>query len=162
MHMDKTKTGLKVIGSEALYLLASAVVAGLASLIQMVGRTYEGDYSSFIWSGSNYRYNIFFYIIGLVLFAGFMIVGYKLFLQKRIQSLNKSGVVLKILFFVIALIFSLAVLAVLVMCYFMIIGLTDNMKPDIMAQITGIGWPIFHLVFMIVIGILNCRKSIGE
>ena len=161
MHMDKTKTSLKVIGSEALYLLASAVVAGLASLIQMVGRKYEGDYSSFIWSGSNYRYNILFYIIGLVLFVGFMVAGYKLFLQKKITNLSQSGVVLKVLFFAIALIFSIAVLAVIVLCYFLTTGLTDNMKPDIMAQITGIGWPVFHLVFMIVIGILNCRKSIG-
>jgi len=100
-----------------------------------------------------------FYIIGLVLFVGFMIAGYKLFLQKRIQPLNKSGVVLKILFFVIALIFSIAVLAIIVMCYFLITGLTDNLKPEFMAQVTGLGWPIFTLVFMIVIGIRSCRKD---
>ena len=79
--MDKTNTGLKVIGAEALYLLTSAIVAGLAALIQMIGRTYDGDYSSFIWSGSNYRYNVFFYVIGLALFVGFIIAGYKYFLR---------------------------------------------------------------------------------
>ena len=159
MHMDRFKPGLKVIGAEALYLLTSAIVAGLAALIQMIGRTYEGDYSSFIWSGSNYRYNALFYIIGLVLFVGFMIAGYKLFLHKMIIYLSQSGIVLKILFFSIALIFSIAVLAIIVMCYFLITGLTDNLKPEFMAQVTGLGWPIFTLVFMIVIGIRNCRKD---
>lgn len=153
------KKDLKIIGAEALYLLATSVVAGIAALIQIVGRTYEGDYSSFIWSGSNYKYNVFFYIIGLALFVGFMFTGYKMFLQKRISNISQSGIVVKILFPVVALVFALVVLAIIVLIYLLITGLTDNMKPDIMFQITGFGWPIFCLVFMIVIEVLNCRKS---
>lgn len=152
--MDRTKTGLKIIGAEALYLLTSSIVAGLAALVQMIGRTYDGDYSSFIWSGSIYRYNAFFYMLGLMVFVGFMIAGYMFFLKKRIVYLSQSGVALKILFFAVALVFSIVVLAVLVMCYFLITGLTDSMKPGLMFQITGYGWPIFTLVFMTVIEIL--------
>ena len=76
------KANLKMLGAEALYLLASVIVAGLASLLQMVGRSYNGDYSNIIFSGSNYTYNIFFYLIGMALFVGFMIAGYKFFLKK--------------------------------------------------------------------------------
>ncbi|MBR1773520.1 MAG: hypothetical protein IJ749_06430 [Eubacterium sp.] len=74
---------MKIFGAEVLYLLASTIVAGLAALLQTVGRSYEGDYSSFIWSGSEYRYNPFFYMLGLALFVGFMIAGYIFFLKKR-------------------------------------------------------------------------------
>ena len=45
------RSNLKIFGAEVLYLLASTIVAGLAALLQTVGRSYEGDYSSFIWSG---------------------------------------------------------------------------------------------------------------
>lgn len=44
------RSNLKMFGAEVLYLLASTIVAGLAALLQTVGRSYEGDYSSFIWS----------------------------------------------------------------------------------------------------------------
>ena len=109
----KRMKNLKIIGAEALYLLASAVVAGIAALIQMIGRTYEGDYSDFIFSGSNYRYNVFFYIIGFVLFIGFMIAGYVVFLRKKIRSLRQCGLALKILFPVVALFMALAMLAMM-------------------------------------------------
>ena len=46
-------------------------------------RSYEGDYSSFIWSGSEYRYNPFFYMLGLALFVGFMIIAEVLVVRKK-------------------------------------------------------------------------------
>ncbi len=149
------KDNLKIIGAEALYLLASAVVAGIAALVQLIGRTYEGDYSSFIFSGSNYRYNMFFYIIGLVLFIGFMIAGYGFFLQKRIGSLGQVVTGLKILFFAVAFLFAIVMLAAIVFCLFLVVGLNDNMRPEILFQVTGVGWPIFCLIFMIVAGARN-------
>lgn len=151
------KDSLKVIGSEALYLLVSSIVAGIAALIQLIGRTYVDDYSSFIFSGSNYRYNAFFYILGLTLFVGFMLTGYRFFLKEKISGLRQSGVALKIVFPVIAVVFALLILAVIVLCYLLITGLNDNMKPEILFQITGFGWPIFSLVLMIIIEVLNCR-----
>lgn len=50
------KNETRIIGSEALFLLASSVVAGIAAMIQMIGRRYDGDYSGLIFSGSNYTY----------------------------------------------------------------------------------------------------------
>ena len=69
------KEDLKMIGSEALYLLATVIVAALAALLQTVGRTYEGKYSGFLFTGDEYSYNILFYILGIVLFVGFMVLG---------------------------------------------------------------------------------------
>ncbi|MCR5109149.1 MAG: hypothetical protein K6B28_13425 [Lachnospiraceae bacterium] len=77
------RSNLKIFGAEVLYLLASTIVAGLAALLQTVGRSYEGDYSSFIWSGSEYRYNPFFYMLGLALFVVFMIIEEVLVVRKR-------------------------------------------------------------------------------
>lgn len=57
------RANLKMLGAEVLYLLVSVIIAGLATLLQIVGRTYEGDHSSFIWSGSDYRYNPLFYML---------------------------------------------------------------------------------------------------
>jgi len=45
------RSNLKMFGAEVLYLLAAIIVAGLATVIQTVGRSYEGDYSSFIPEG---------------------------------------------------------------------------------------------------------------
>lgn len=154
----KMKDNLKVIGAEAIYLLISIAVAGIAALIQIIGRTYEGDYSSFIFSGRNYRYNGLFYAIGLLLFLSFMIAGYWFFLQKRISGIGQAGAGLRVAFFIVAFIFALVTLAVLVLCYFLVTGLNDNMKPEVLFLITWFGWPVFSLVFMVVVEVRNCKK----
>ena len=152
------KTYLKMFGAEALYLLASVIVAGLASLLQMAGRTYEGDYSSFIWSGSEYRYNAFFYMLGMTLFVCFMIAGYRFFLKERISALGQAGIAPKIIFPVIAVIFAVLMLAAIVLVLFLMTGLTDNMRPDWMLILTCFGWPVFTLTFMIVTEILAVKN----
>ena len=151
------KDYFKLFGSEVLFLLASTVVAGLATLLQIVGRSHIGNYSGFIWSGNEYRYNAFFYILGMVLFVGFMILGYKFFLKERISDLSQAGIVPKIIFPLIALVFSILILAVIVFCLFLMMGLTDNMRPLWMVYITGFGWPVFSLIFMIVSEVLASR-----
>lgn len=152
------KDTVKIFSFEALYLLASVIVAGLASLLQIAGRSYEGDNSSIIFSGSNYQYNIFFYLLGMALFVGFMIAGYKFFLKERISGLSETGVLPKIVFPVIAVFFSVLMIAAIVFCLFLITGLTDNMRPEWMLNLTGFGWPIFCLVFMIVAEVLAAKK----
>lgn len=154
------KDNFKMLGAEALFLLASAIVAGLASLLQMVGRSYNGDYSNIIFSGSNYTYNIFFYLLGMALFVGFMIAGYKFFLKKKITGLKQSGIIPKILFAVIAVIFALLMfVAIILLCFFFITGLNDNVSPKWMGYITGYGWPIFSLVLMIVAEVYAAKKA---
>lgn len=148
------RSNLKMFGAEVLYLLAAIIVAGLATVIQTVGRSYEGDYSSSIWSGSEYRYNPFFYMLGLALFVGFMLAGYRFFLKKRITALAQTGVMAKIVFLGFAVVFSLLMLAAIVYGLFLVTGLTDNMRPDWALKATGFGWPIFCVVFMILVEVL--------
>ena len=152
------RTYLKMLGAEALYLTVLVIVAGLASLLQFVGRSFKDDYSGFIWSGSVYRYNPFFYILGLVLFLGVMVAGYVFFLKERIKGLNQSGIALKIIFPVIAVIFAVLMLAAIVFVLFLMMGLTDNMRPDWMLNLTCFGWPVFTLIFMIATEILAVKK----
>ncbi|MBO4687425.1 MAG: hypothetical protein J5636_02840 [Clostridiales bacterium] len=153
---------LRVLGAEALYLLATAVVAGVSTLIQMIGRTYVGKHSSFIFSGNDYRYNKLFFVFGLVLFVGFMFAGYKFFLKKKIRPLRGSEAILKVLFAVVALLFSLLTFAAIVLSFFLIIGITDNMLPESMFQMTVFSWPVFTLVFMIIVEIINCKGESSD
>ena len=148
----------KIFGSEVLYLLASVIVAGLATILQIAGKIYDGTYSSFIWSGSEFRYNTFFYILGMILFVGFMISGYKFFLKKRISSLGDAGTAPKIIFFVIAVAFSLLMLAAIILGLFIMTGLTDNMRPLWMVYVTCIGWPLFTLALMIAAEVMAAKK----
>ena len=52
------KERLKVFGAEIVYLLAAVVIAGAASLIQMIGRVFVRDYNDNLFSGSIFRYNV--------------------------------------------------------------------------------------------------------
>ena len=97
-------------------------------------------------------------MLGMALFIGFMVVGYKFFLKERIREIIQSGIALKIIFPVIAVIFSILMLAAIIFCLFLMTGLTDNMRPDWMLFMTVLGWPIFTLVFLIVAEVLAVKQ----
>lgn len=153
------KNNLKVFGFEALYLLASVIAAGISSIVQLMGREYESDYSSFIFSGHNYTYNYFFYIVGMVFFIGFMIAGYKYFLSKKMAGVNWSGLAQKIVFTVIALLFSLLMVAV-ILIFLIVISGYDDMRPEELFKLTLFGWPVFCCIFMICIEIVAINRSV--
>lgn len=153
------KEKLKMFGAEAIYLIAATMVAALAAAIQTVGRTYIGDYSSFIWAGSDYSYNYFFYALGLILFLGSIFAGYKFFLEKRITLLRDSGIAVRIIFPLIAAVFAILMLAAMVFTLFLIVGLNDNIRPTALMDVTGFGWPIFTLVFMLTIEIREIKRN---
>ena len=144
------KEKLKMFGAEAIYLLAATMVAALAAAIQTVGRTYIGDYSSFIWSGSEYSYNAIFYILGIILFVGSLVLGYRYFLKKRIVPFRDQSIPVRIVFIVLALLFAILMLAAVVFALFTVVGMNDNMRPEILMEITVFGWPILTFVFLLV------------
>ena len=143
------KNAMKILGFEALYLLLTVIVAGISALIQIIGRTYAGHYSSFIFSGSNYSYNPILYFFGLVIFIGFMLSGYIFFLKKKITGLSEPGFLPRILFPVIAAIFSLLIIAAVVVCEVLVLGINVNMRPEAMFVLTNFGWAILCFGFMI-------------
>ena len=155
------KENLKVFGFEALYLLATVIVAGLSSSIQLIGREYESDYSSFIFSGHNYSYNAFYYIFGIAIFIGFMIAVYIRFLKAKMAGVNWSGLAPKVLFPSIALLFSILMIIVILM-FLLVISGYDNMCPEELFILTLFGWPAFCFIFMVCIEIVAIKRSVKE
>ena len=151
------KENLKVFGFETLYLLATLIVAAGSFLIQLIGRSYAGEHGSFIFYGSNYTYNIIFYYLGMLVYIAFMIAGYKFFLKKRITGLSGPGIAVKIVFPIIAFIFSVLMFVVLLIVALMVLEF-DNMKPYSMFQFTLFGWPIICMVYMIIVEIVVINK----
>ena len=155
------KDNLKVFGFEALYLLATVIAAGVSSIVQLMGREYESDYSSFIFSGHNYTYNYFFYIAGMVFFIGFMIAGYIYFLSKKMAGINWSGLAEILVFAIIALLFSV-LMVVVILIFLIVISGYDNMCPEESFKLTLFGWPAFCFIFMVCIEIVAIKRSVKE
>ena len=152
------KNFLKLYGFEGLFLLFACVIAALSCMIQCIGRDFLQDYSSIIFSGSLYKYNIVFYIIGLIVFISSLFSADKMFFRKKISSLGEPGLPRKIVWGVIAALFGVLMIIALSASLFLILGLNDNMRPEILFNLTGFGWPIFTFLYMIYIAIAESRK----
>lgn len=152
------KDNLKVHGFEALYLLAMVIVACISSLMQLVGRKYVGEYSSFIFSGNNYEYNIFFYFLGLAVFIGLMFILYKYFLNKKISGLSSAEIGVKVVFPIIALLFS-ALMLIAILVILIVVSGFDNMLPESMFEFTLFGWPIICMVYMIFVEVTVIKNG---
>ena len=155
------KENIKVFGFEIIYLLTTIVVACISSLIQLIGRTYEGEYGSFIFSGSKYTYSNFFYFLGMAVYIGFMIVWYKYFLRKRIFGLRGPGIAVKIVFPIIALVFSVLMLFALFISALYVLEF-DNMNPDYFLGFTLFGWPVICMGFMIYAEVDAIKSDTGS
>lgn len=152
------KENLKVFGFETLYLLATLIVAAGSFLIQLIGRSYSGEHGSFIFSGSNYTYNIIFYCLGMLVYIAFMIAGYRFFLKKRIAGLSGPEIAVKIVFPIIALVFSVLMFILLLVVALMVLEF-DNMKPISMFEFTLFGWPVICFVFMIFVEVAVIKNG---
>ncbi len=151
------KENLKVFGFETLYLLATLIVAAGSFLIQLIGRSYSGECGFFIFDGSEYTYNIIFYNLGMVIYISFMIAGYKFFLKKRIAGLSGPGIAVKIVFPIIALVFSVLMFILLLVIVLMVLEL-DNMKTISIFEFTFFVRPIICIVYMIILEFVVINK----
>ena len=144
------KEYLKLIGAEIVYMLIVYAGVFVASETQFLGRKYIDHYSSFIFSGDMYRYNIVAYTAGLAIFAAILYVGYAFWLKKFIPRLAECNWWKKTIFCVVGLVLSFGELVILVLIYLFKLGLGDDMGPSIMFLITTIGWPVVTGIFIIV------------
>ena len=138
----------KLILREILFLLIMIALAGVSAMIQTIGKDFAGKNSSFIFSSTNYDYNVLIYILGMVLFLGGMLVTYN-FLMKKCMPVLKEESGIRVVFGLLAFLFSVVMLAVLVFTLFAMVGMAGNLKPDWMMLFTVIGWPILAFTFMI-------------
>ena len=147
----------KLILREILFLLLAVVFAGVSAMIQTIGKEFAGNSSSFIFSSINYDYKALAYTLGMVLFFGGILVMYHFLLKKYMTALEEeSGI--RVVFGLMAFLFSAAMLAVIVFALFAMVGVAGNLKPDWMMLFTVIGWPIITFAFMIGMMILEMRK----
>lgn len=154
-NVSEDKGFLKFVGQECLFLLKAVFIAAVANLVQFIGRKYEGDYSSFMFAGSNYHYDFLFYILGILLFFAFLIAAYFRFWkgrQEEIKNFVKSKIVG---ISVIALVFAFGMLVALVICNLALLGLGDNIKPKFLFGLTVFGWPIMTFIYVIMIVIFS-------
>ena len=138
----------KLILREILFLLIAVALAGAFAMFQTIGKEFAGESSSFIFSSTNYDYNVLIYVLGVTLFLGGLLVTYHFLLKKYMPALKEeSGI--RVVFGVLAFLFSVVMLAVLAFALFAMVGMAGNLKPDWMMFLTVIGWPILTFTFMI-------------
>ena len=138
----------KLILREILFLLIMIALAGVSAMIQTIGKDFAGKSSSFIFSSTNYDYNVLIYILGMAVFLGGMLVTYSFLLKKHMPVLKEeSGI--RVAFGLLAFFFSVTMVATNALALFAMVGMAGNLKPDWMMLFTVIGWPILTFTFMI-------------
>ena len=138
----------KLILREILFLLIAVALAGAFAMFQTIGKEFVGESSSFIFSSTNYDYNVLIYVLGMALFLGGLLVTYHFLLKKYMPSLKEESSI-RVAFGLLAFLFSVVMLAVLAFALFAMVGMAGNLKPDWMMFFTVIGWPILTFTFMI-------------
>lgn len=154
------KKYLKLIGMECLYMLAVIVIACIANMIQFIGRNYMNHYSGIIFSGDIYQYNFLSYICGALLFIITLFKLYRIILNNHVIRLNDYKTISKIIFWIISVLLSFGMFLVIIAEMFLLLGLRDYMKPDVMSIMTVYGWPFITAIFMSVVTILNGKKVV--
>lgn len=131
-----------------LYMIILIAAACLGESVQMIGKIYVGEWSSFISSGSDFRYNYAMYIIGMVFFFGIMHVLYERLLKARYDIRVKyfGENIFTCIVIIIGCILMFAAMIIEVLCIF---GFTNNIGPDVLFWITMAGWPIGTAIYLL-------------
>ncbi len=145
------KDKLRLLGIEILYLLSVLIVSTIANPVQFLGKKIISTEGGAVGFGIDYGYNPVAYIAGLLIFGGYIWFSYSKVYKQFADLTLKKGIVFIIAYILIALI--MAVVMFLVMTFELLFLLTfdNNILPELFQFITMICWPVFLLVFMIVI-----------
>ena len=111
------------------------------------------------FGGRDYRYDPVFYILGLLLFGFSVWFFYEWVLKKHLADVIKTGLVFKTIYSLVALFFCLVMFSVQILENLMILGLNDNIYPELLSFITIFGWPVATFIFMMVMMILASVKK---
>ena len=152
------KSGLKIIGLEFIYLLICAVAAAAGAAFQTIGKTSTGVNTSFMFVTEAFKYNYLFYIIGILIFAGAVVLTYNFGYKNTFDKLNEQKAGIKIAYVVTAVIGALFSVAGITLAMLPILGLTGLMKPESLSFITYYIWPVLILLFTVITG-FKARKG---
>ena len=147
---EKSKNYIKIIGMELLFMLSAVVVAYLAVRVQFIGKKYTGSHTG-LFGGDDFQYNIFSYIAGIVIFFGYLVFIYKIVFKKYINLLAEYNIGMKLLAWFICAAFSAGMYVIIVIDYFLLLGLTDIIEPECLLFVTCWGWPIITAILFAVI-----------
>ena len=151
-----------VLGWEVLYMLCITLAAAGGAALQYVGRIEAGDDKHIIFSGTLYRYNLFFYLMGLLIFVSVIALFYTKIFSKKLAGFGKRSIWIKIAYIMIDLLFSFVMLAAMVFEALMILGLNDDMLPQGLFFVTGFIWPTSVFVYMLLIMVAAMRRNADE
>ena len=145
------KDKLRLLGIEILYLLSVLIVSLIANPVQFLGKKIISTEGGAVGFGIDYGYNPVAYIAGLLIFGGYIWFSYSKVYKQFADLTLKKGIVYIIAYILIA--FFMALVLFLVMAFELLFLLTfdNNILPELFQFITMICWPVFLLVFMIVI-----------
>lgn len=145
------KEKLILLGKEILFLLCVTIAAAAGALLQFVGKKYLLEDTSFMFRGTAYGYNIFMYLLGLALFVAFVWYAYAKHFKKTAEKFRKEGTFVKFFYILFAAVLCLAMFVALIGCDLLMLGLTDDVRPEALFYLTGFGWPVGTLIFTIFI-----------
>lgn len=142
-------------------MLLNIIFACISETLQLLEKKYLGDYSSVLFSGSYYSYNIFFYLLGLCAYVLYIIFSYRNFFSERIAIFKNGSWKWKALYIITALLFSFLMLVALVFMDFYNMGMatTANMQPEILFYFAMFGFPIGTTIYMILIVVIHPKNK---
>lgn len=145
---------LHIVAKESLYMLLLSGVACGAALVQTLFRKYVGDYSSFIFSGSNYQYNYFMYFLGAAIYFFCVVFFYKKLLAQDFKNITKIRILYRIICWIV-LIFWLVmvIIAEFLGLFFLVLGMTTNLQPEAFMVFSLVGWPGITFLFLVIVNI---------
>ena len=158
-ELSMGKKFFKLLGVECLYLLAAIVVAALANMIQLIAKEYAGEHSSFIFRGDVYKYNIYAYLGGILVFAEFILLCHKHLVKKFAKNISELHPLLKAVYLLAVLAFGALMCACLLSELFILLETGDALTPEILFGVTVFGWPVVIVIYMIIVIALNWKNK---
>ena len=139
----------RLLAKESLYMLLLTLIGCGAVLLQTVFKKNTGVYSGAVFSGSNYQYNPFMYILGIFIFVLAAFGLYAVIMGKDHALIVQMNIYLKLVTWAVLVLWGFVMMfAEILSLVGFVMGLTSNLLPESMMWVSVVGWPAFTLVFL--------------
>ena len=142
---------------ELLLLLMITATACIACPIQFIGKKDTGKDSGFLFPSSVYQYNIFAYILGLLLFIAVVVLTYRFAVRRYTSSIQDVSTASKVIMILFALIFAFLMFVGIFFETLLFLGLSGNARPESLLMLTGFGWPVATFLYILILIVLNWK-----
>lgn len=149
----------KSVAGVILFMVITVVMAAAGNLLQFSARKELGTDTSYFFASTAYRYNMVSYLLGHVIFVGFLVMAFLFFWKKRIagKQFMKGGETA--IYIVANVFFSLMMVVILYAEDVCMLGLTGHMRPKGLLDITLLSWPLITIAYMIVVTVLLKKRA---